>query len=196
MRRLLGAFHLRTGAGVMMFEPFSPFQASAYQVKYATEAWERRAAIALRRQVFCAEQGIFDGDDRDALDEVAIPIVALSMYGVAADAVVGTVRIHEAEPGLWWGSRLAVASEYRRAAALGASLIQLAVSSAHARGCRRFLAHVQSQNALLFQRLHWRVLEEVELHGRPHLRMEADLAFYPPFAAPEIGFHALAKRAA
>ena len=32
--------------------------------------------------------------------------------------------------------------------------------------------------------------------GRPHLRMEADLAFYPPFAAPEIGFHALAKRAA
>jgi putative N-acetyltransferase (TIGR04045 family) len=180
----------------MIFEPFSPFQASAYQVKFATEAWERRAAAALRRQVFCAEQGIFDRDDRDALDEVAIPIVALSMYGVAADAVVGTVRIHEAESGLWWGSRLAVASEYRRAAALGASLIRLAVSSAHARGCRRFLAHVQNQNALLFQGLHWRVREEVELHGRPHLRMEADLAFYPPFAAPEIGFHALAKRAA
>ena len=180
----------------MIFEPFSPFQASAYQVKFATDAWERRAAAALRREVFCREQAIFDGDDRDALDEVAIPIVALSMFGVAADAVVGTVRIHEAEPALWWGSRLAVASEYRRAAALGAALIQLAVSSAHARGCRRFLAHVQSQNALLFQRLHWRVLEEVELHGRPHLHMEADLAFYPPFMAPEIGFHALAKRAA
>jgi putative N-acetyltransferase (TIGR04045 family) len=180
----------------MIFEPFSPFQASAYQVKFVTETWERRAAAALRRQVFCEEQGIFEHDDRDALDEMAIPIVALSMYGVAADAVVGTVRIHEAEPGLWWGSRLAVASEYRRAAALGAALIQLAVCSAHARGCRRFLAHVQSQNALLFQRLHWRVLEEVELHGRSHARMEADLSFYPPFAAPEIGFHALAKRAA
>ena len=103
---------------------------------------------------------------------------------------------HEAESGFWWGSRLAVARQYRRAAALGAALIQLAVSSAHARGCRRFLAHVQSQNALLFQRLHWRALEEVELHGRPHLRMEADLAFYPPFAAPEIGFHvALPRRA-
>ena len=71
MRRLLGAFHLRTGAGVMIFEPFSPFQASAYQVKFATETWERRAAAALRRQVFCAEQGVFDGDDRDALDEVS-----------------------------------------------------------------------------------------------------------------------------
>src|SRR5277367_660087 len=180
----------------MIFEPFSPFQASAYQLKFATEPWERRAAAALRRQVFSTEQGIFNGDDRDALDEVAIPIVALSMYGVAADAVVGTVRIHEAEPALWWGSRLAVASEHRRAAALGASLIQLAVPSAHARGCRRFLAHVQSQNALLFQRLHWRVLEELEFHGRPHLRMEADLGFYPPFAAPEVGFHALARRAA
>jgi len=26
--------------------------------------------------------------------------------------------------------------------------------------------------------------------------MEADLRFYPPFAAPEVGFHALARKAA
>ena len=178
----------------MIFEPFAPFQASAFQVKFATEIWERRGAAALRRRVFCSEQGLFSDDDRDAIDDVAIPIVALSMFGVAADAVVGTVRIHETEPGLWWGSRLAVAPEYRRAAALGAALIQLAVASAHARGCRRFLAHVQSQNATLFHRLHWRTLAEIELHGRPHHHMEADLDFYPGFAAPEIGFHALARR--
>jgi putative N-acetyltransferase (TIGR04045 family) len=79
--------------------------------------------------------------------------------------------------------------------ALGAALIRLAVSSAHARGCRRFLAHVQSQNALLFQRLHWRTLEIIELHGRPHHRMEADLDSYPPFAAPETGFLTLRKAA-
>jgi putative N-acetyltransferase (TIGR04045 family) len=180
----------------MIFEPFAAFQASAYQVKFATEAWERRGAAELRREVFCREQGLFEGDDRDALDEVAIPIVALSMFGVAADAVVGTVRIHEEVPGLWRGSRLAVAPDYRRAASLGAALIQLAVSSAHARGCRRFLAHVQSQNAPLFHRLRWRTLEEIEIHGRPHHHMEADLSFYPPFLAPEIGFQALAKRAA
>ena len=40
MRRLLGAFDLRTGAPVMIFEPFKPFLASAYQIKFATEAWE------------------------------------------------------------------------------------------------------------------------------------------------------------
>jgi hypothetical protein len=50
----------------MMFEPFKPFLASAYQIKFATEGWEKRGSAALRRQVFCGEQGLFDGDDRDA----------------------------------------------------------------------------------------------------------------------------------
>jgi putative N-acetyltransferase (TIGR04045 family) len=179
----------------MIFEPVKPFVASEYQIKYATQAWERDGAAALRRAVFCREQGLFGHDDRDDIDMKATPIVALSMLAVAADAVVGTVRIHEESPGTWWGSRLAVAADHRGVGALGASLIRLAVSSAHARGCTRFLAHVQSQNALLFQRLHWRTLEIVELHGRPHHRMEADLGFYPPFTAPETGFLALRKAA-
>lgn len=179
----------------MIFEPVGPFVAAEYQVKFATSAWEREGAARLRREVFCDEQGLFAGDDRDAIDDCAIPIAAISMLGVAADAVVGTVRIHEAEPGLWWGSRLAVAADYRRVGMLGAALIRLAVSSAHARGCTRFLAHVQSQNALLFRRLHWKTLEVVDLFGREHHRMEADLAHYPPFPTPEAGFLALRKAA-
>jgi putative N-acetyltransferase (TIGR04045 family) len=180
----------------MIFDPFPVFLPSEYRVKFATEAWERRAAAKLRRQVFCDEQGIFSGDDRDAIDEVAIPIVAISSLGVAPDDVVGTVRIHEAEPGVWWGSRLAVARGYRRIGAIGTSLIRLAVCSANARGCNRFFAHVQSQNALLFQRLHWRTIEETEFHGRPHHFMQADLAHYPPIADAEIGFLSLPKMAA
>lgn len=180
----------------MMFEPFPPFVASEYRVKFATEAWEKRGAAALRRQVFCAEQGLFEGDDRDALDDIAIPLVALSSLAVIADEVVGTVRIHEAEPGTWWGSRLAVAAAYRKIGPLGASLIRLAVSSAHARGCQRFYATVQSQNVLLFRRLHWTTLDEVDLCGRPHHRMQADLAYYPPIADPETGFSSLARKAA
>ncbi|MFK8252483.1 MSMEG_0567/Sll0786 family nitrogen starvation N-acetyltransferase [Ancylobacter terrae] len=180
----------------MMFEPFRPFVASDFQIKYATSRWEREGAARLRREVFCAEQGIFEADDRDAIDEVATPIVALAMLGVAAGDVVGTVRIHEEAPGLWWGSRLAVAADYRTAGALGPALIRLAVSSANARGCTRFLANVQVQNGLLFRRMRWRILEEIELAGRPHLRMEADLAHYPPFPTPETGFHALSRKAA
>lgn len=180
----------------MIVEPFAPYRASEFQVKFATSEWERRGARALRRAVFCEEQKIFEGDDRDAIDDHAIPIVALSMMGVAADRLVGTVRIHEEEPGLWWGSRLAVHQDFRRIGALGATLIQLAVSSAHAMGCRTFLAHVQAQNGPLFERLHWDMLENLDIYGRPHLRMRADLSFYPPCASPETGFTALAKKAA
>jgi putative N-acetyltransferase (TIGR04045 family) len=180
----------------MIFDPFPAFLPAEYRVKFATEAWELREAAALRRQVFCEEQGIFTGDDRDDIDAVAIPLVAISSLGVAPHDVVGTVRIHEAEPGVWWGSRLAVAADYRRIGALGSSLIRLAVCSAHARGCRRFYAHVQSQNALLFRRLHWRTIEETELRGRPHHFMQADLAYYPPIFDPEVGFLSLPKRAA
>ena len=180
----------------MIFDPFPMFLPAEYRVKFATEAWERREAAALRRQVFCAEQGIFARDDRDDIDATAIPLVVISSLGIAPHEVVGTVRIHEAEPGVWWGSRLAVAAGYRRIGALGSSLIRLAVGSAHARGCRRFYAHVQSQNALLFRRLHWRTIEEVELRGRPHHFMQADLAHYPPIAHPEVGFLSLPKRAA
>src|SRR5271156_3430562 len=174
----------------MIFDPFPVFLPSEYRVKFATEAWERREAAALRRQVFCEEQGIFVGDDIDA---IAIPLVAISSLGVAPHDVVGTVRIHEAEPGVWWGSRLAVAADYRCIGALGSALIRLAVCSAHARGGRRFYAHVQSQNALLFRRLHWRTLEETELRGRPPHFMQADLAPSPPIADPEIGFLSLPK---
>lgn len=180
----------------MMYGTFRPFRAADFQVKFATATWEKRGAARLRHEVFCDEQGLFAGDDRDTIDDTAIPIVAVSLLGLLADDVVGTVRIHEAEPGLWWGSRLAVAEDYRKVGALGAALIRLAVSSAHARGCTRFLAHVQAQNALLFRRLHWDLIEEKELHGKPHVLMQADLAHYPPIIDAETGFHAQPRRAA
>ncbi|WP_428032033.1 MSMEG_0567/Sll0786 family nitrogen starvation N-acetyltransferase [Ancylobacter sp.] len=174
----------------MMYGTFRPFLAADFQVKFATQTWEKRGAAQLRHQVFCEEQGLFAGDDRDAIDAAAIPLVAVSLLGLLADDVVGTVRIHESEPGTWWGSRLAVAQDYRKVGALGAALIRLAVSSAHARGATKFLAHVQSQNALLFRRLHWSVVEEKQLHGRPHVLMQADLGFYPPLLDAETGFRA------
>ena len=180
----------------MIFEPFKLFVASEFQVKFATQDWEHVGAKALRRAVFCEEQGLFEEDDTDAVDACAIPIVALSMLAITADRVVGTVRIHEETDGVWWGSRLAVAADYRKVGALGASLIRLAVSSAHARGCRRFLASVQEQNVLFFRRLHWRSIEEIELLGRRHHLMMADLDHYRPFENAEQGFRALARKAA
>ena len=77
----------------------------------------------------------------------------------------------------------------------GTSLIRLAVSSAHARGCMSFYAHVQSQNAPMFRRLYWSTIDEVVLHGRPHHFMRADLDHYPPIADAETRFLSLPKAA-
>ncbi|MEM7523956.1 MAG: MSMEG_0567/Sll0786 family nitrogen starvation N-acetyltransferase [Pseudomonadota bacterium] len=173
----------------MMFEPVHPYISPAHRVKFATEPWEVEGARRLRRAVFVREQAVFDQDDADDVDAEAISIVALATSCGWEDEVVGAVRIHRgAAPGEWWGSRLAVARDYRRQAGLGTSLIRLAVSSAHAMGCTRFLAKVQSRNALLFQRLHWRTRAEIDYHGQPHHFMEADLGHYPPISDGVTGF--------
>ncbi len=155
-------------------------QAGGFHVGLATTRTHLAGAYELRRQVFCVEQQLF-ADDQDNIDTQATTIVAVTN----ADAVIGTVRIHEAEPTLWFGSRLAVAPSWRRRAGLGAALIRAAVSTAHARSCRRFLAHVQIQNVAMFEALHWQVLETCTLHGLQHALMQADLAHYPPVASPD-----------
>lgn len=172
------------------------FRSADYLIRFATETWELAGAAALRHAVFCREQGLFAHDDRDDIDRVAIPLVALSMIAGQPDEVIGTVRIHHEGNGLWWGSRLAVAATHRTVGTIGPALIKLAVSTAHARGCVRFHAHVQSQNALLFRRMRWNRIEEIALHGAPHALMQADLSHYPPIADGIAGLRAEARRRA
>lgn len=156
----------------------------AARIKLATLPAEQAAARALRQQVFCLEQGLFDGDDTDAIDGSAITLVAVD----DDHAVIGTVRIHHAGDGVWWGSRLAVARVARRQAAVGSGLIKLAVGAARSFGCTTFLAHVQQQNVAMFRQLHWQELADVVLHGRPHSLMRAGMAAYPPIHDGETGF--------
>jgi putative N-acetyltransferase (TIGR04045 family) len=166
------------------------FAPCEFRVKWADGGWEINEARKLRRAVFCVEQGLFAGDDLDATDVHAQPIVAMSCVGGMTEQVVGTVRIHRATEGdgIWWGSRLAVHASWRKHGRIGATLIRLAVTSAHARGCTVFLAHVQRQNQALFEKLHWTPLREETLHDRPHVLMQADLAHYPPCHDPLTGF--------
>jgi putative N-acetyltransferase (TIGR04045 family) len=75
---------------------------------------------------------------------------------------------------------LGVDAAYRRIGNVGRLLIVKAVTTAHAWGCREFLAVVQPQNVPLFRRLHWRIVRPLEAHGIDHAMMTADLAHYPP----------------
>ncbi|MCP1243336.1 histone acetyltransferase [Acetobacter lambici] len=156
-----------------------PFIPTEYVVRLARTPWERAGYHALRREVFCSEQQIFTQDDRDTIDEVAIPIIAACCMAGMADRVVGAVRIHEGEPGVWRGSRLAVHADHRKLGRIGGELIRMAVSTAHGLGAMQFLAQVQEQNVLFFRRLHWKSLGVITLHGLPHHDMEADLSRYP-----------------
>jgi len=174
-------------------QTFTPCE---FRIKWADSGWELSQARALRRAVFCVEQGVFVGDDLDAIDSHAQTLVAVSTVGGMPDQVVGTVRIHAHEDGIWWGSRLAVHVAFRSHGRIGATLIRLAVSSAHARGCSVFLAHVQSQNVALFEKLRWAALKEESLHGRSHHLMQAELAAYPPCHDPLTGFVTQSRSAA
>lgn len=179
--------------------PIPSFAPNDFVFKIARTPSEHEGFWRIRREIFCEEQGIFPGTDRDEHDETMIPIICKSLLMGMEDEVVGAVRIDELEPGLWWGSRLGVHRGYRHLShlslsvpqrnrqpgffarrSIGAGLIYKAVSTANALGCHTFLALVQYQNARFFQRLHWRPIEELVLYGIPHVKMEAELRFYPP----------------
>ena len=161
---------------------------SDYTIKWATSKWEVEQAQALRRRVFCHEQGIFDSDDRDQTDDYAQSLIAIANHGCWHDKVVGTVRIHHEGNNVWWGSRLAVDAGFRAHRGLGSALIKLAVSSANGLGCQQFLAQVQKQNESLFKRLNWQSCYDLEVQNRPHVMMQAELEKFPPMTSPTTGF--------
>lgn len=149
----------------------------------ATEPWQVAGYHELRRRVFVEEQGLFEASDEDRADEVALPIVAMSMVHGMLDQVVGTVRIFQpvnASRSTWFGGRLAVDPFYRRHGVIGESLIRAAVCTAHALGCTEFLATVQQPVVRYFERHHFRVLQPTTVCGVPHALMEASLSAYPP----------------
>lgn len=165
-----------------------PVTYSDFTIKWATLDWEVEQALALRRQVFCVEQGLFHHSDRDDIDAHAQCLVAVANQGGWPDKVVGTVRIHQYSAGVWWGSRLAVSRDFRQRSGIGAGLIKLAVCSAHALGCTQFFAQVQLQNEALFQRLNWQSRYPLTVRNHPHVMMEADLSRYPACHTPYSGY--------
>ncbi|MEM7771633.1 MAG: MSMEG_0567/Sll0786 family nitrogen starvation N-acetyltransferase [Cyanobacteria bacterium P01_A01_bin.37] len=151
-----------------------------YRFELARSPNDISAYFDLRKTIFCDEQGLFSDHDEDDIDAKAYPIIAIDHEASAANRIVGVVRIYETQPRFWYGGRLGVHPEYRRAGRIGKGLIHKAVTTANTWGCDRFLATVQLQNVRFFKRLHWDSLEEIDVCDRPHHLMEANLNFYPP----------------
>jgi putative N-acetyltransferase (TIGR04045 family) len=167
------------------FEPSLPWGAPArflsrtITAEVARERWQVDGYFRLRCDIFEREQGLFTDSDVDEHDAHATPIVAMSHVAGVPDEVIGVVRIYRSAGDTWYGGRLGVAHDYRRVGAVGGALIHTAVSTAHARGCSRFLATVQERNVRYFERYDFHSLGELSLRGKPHQLMQADLRCFP-----------------
>jgi len=133
---------------------------------------------SLRSSIFCKEQHLFKTSDRDDIDSIAYPIVAINHELSHSEKVVGVVRIFEKSHCHWHGGRLGVHCDFRRHNQVGKGLIWKAVTTANSWGCDRFVATVQIQNVYFFRRLHWTSIDELEIKGIKHHLMEADLGYY------------------
>jgi putative N-acetyltransferase (TIGR04045 family) len=144
--------------------------------RVAADAGELASHFAIRRAVFCGEQGMFGGDDdRDARDDVEDTLHAV---GVEAGVVGGTVRLYPLDAAglLWQGDRLAVLPAFRHGS-LGGSLVRFAVRTAGERGGERMVAMIQLANVRFFLALGWALDgAPVDFHGRSHQPMAIALS--------------------
>jgi len=150
--------------------------AEALACRVAADAGELRAHFAIRRAVFCAEQGMFGGaDDRDARDASAETLHAV---GAERGVVGGTVRLYPLDEAavLWQGDRLAVLPAFRHGS-LGGLLVRFAVRTAGERGGERMVAMIQLPNVRFFLGLGWSTDGDVvDFHGRAHQPMAIALS--------------------
>jgi predicted GNAT family N-acyltransferase len=131
---------------------------------------ELAAALALRIEVFCGEQGVTFEGDRDGLDDEAVHLVA-----VEGDEVVGTCRLLIEPVGTARFGRLCVRPS-ARGTGVGGLLLAEAEREARAAGARRIGMHAQTDALSLYRRAGFRPYgERFDEEGIEHLGMEMDL---------------------
>ena len=141
------------------------------EIRRPRDEEELAAALALRIDVFCGEQGVtFDGD-RDGLDDEALHLVAVDEQG----EVIGTCRMLIAPGGTARFGRLCVRAS-ARGTGVGALLLAEAEREARAAGARRIGMHAQTDALGLYRRAGFRPYgERFDEEGIEHLGMEKDL---------------------
>jgi predicted GNAT family N-acyltransferase len=140
-------------------------------VRRPRDEQELAAALALRIEVFCGEQGVtFDGD-RDGLDDEAVHLVAIGDDG----AVIGTCRLLIEPGGTARFARLCVRAS-ARGTGVGGALLAAAEREARAAGARRIGMHAQTGALSLYLRAGFRPYgERFDEEGLEHVGMEKDL---------------------
>jgi predicted GNAT family N-acyltransferase len=140
-----------------------------YEVRRVDGEEEMEAALALRHQVFCVEQGVPAHEEVDGRDPEGIHLVAVSngaMLGTCRVLMVGTTAQF---------SRLAVRASARRQG-IATALLQAADSETRAANGRRLVLHAQTYARELYENAGYkprgRAFREA---GIEHIAMEKQL---------------------
>jgi predicted GNAT family N-acyltransferase len=137
------------------------------EIRRIRDERELQAALDLRQEVFCVEQGVTPQGDRDGRDHEAIQLVAVGEDG----ALLGTCRVLVGNGTAKFG-RLAV----RRAArgrGVGAALLAEAEREARAAGAGRMGLAAQTRALGLYERAGFSAYGgEFDDEGIPHRTME------------------------
>lgn len=139
-------------------------------VREARDPGEVAAAMALRRKVFCGEQGVSRTEEFDGLDDEATQVVALDESGVVA-----TCRLRFTDAGSKL-ERMAVAKRLRGLGA-GAALLSGAERIALERGAERVVLHAQTRARGFYASGGYEAEGDTFLEaGIEHVRMTKELA--------------------
>ena len=131
---------------------------------------ELDAALELRHEVFCVEQGVPEHEERDGRDGDGIHLVAME-----GERLLGTCRLLLVGRTVQF-SRLAVRSDVRRQG-IATALLEAADSEARAAGARRLVLHAQTYAQSLYERAGYRTRGGVFREaGIEHIAMEKELA--------------------
>jgi predicted GNAT family N-acyltransferase len=140
-----------------------------FEVRRTRDQRELAAALKLRHDVFCGEQGVPEREELDGRDHEGIHLVA-----VEDGEVVATCRLVMVGRTAQF-SRLAVRPSARRRG-IATALLEAADAEARAAGGRRLVLHAQTYAQLLYERAGYaprgRPFREA---GIEHIAMEKEL---------------------
>lgn len=144
--------------------------AVTYEIRRVRGERELDAALRLRHDVFCVEQGVPEREELDGRDHEGIHLVA-----VEAGEVVATCRLVMVG-GTGQFSRLAVARSARRRG-IATALLEAAAAETRTAGGRRMVLHAQTYARSLYEQAGYLA------RGRPfceagieHIAMEKELS--------------------
>ncbi|CCK30749.1 acetyltransferase [Streptomyces davaonensis JCM 4913] len=151
-----------------------------YVVRVASDAADREACFAVRREVFVGEQGVPEELEYDAYDAVAVHVLAVREDGVPLGAgrlLYGEAAAAKVGDDLTVGSlgRLAVAKA-ARGLGVGAALVRGIEDAARARGLAAVDLHAQTHALGFYERLGYAAYgPEFADAGMPHRAMRREV---------------------